>query len=261
MIGRDSDCSASAADEAPAKLEVCIDRLGDALAAVDAGASRLEVCSALELGGLTPSIGLIKQIATETDVEMAALIRPRAGGFYYDRHDFTTTLRDAAEALNAGAHAVVVGFLNQDGTVDVDATGQMVQHVGNTRCVFHRAFDFTPDQFAAFDQLIELKVRRVLTSGGMPSAEAGAGRLRELAQRAEGRIEVMPGGGVRPENMESILQTTGCRQVHVGASVVDCDPSLDGSLEIPLRAANFRRQGEYRMLNADAVKRIAKLLQ
>lgn len=242
------------------RLEVCVDRLGDALSAVEAGADRLEVCSALELGGLTPSIGLLKQILADTDAEVVAMVRPRAGGLCYDRHDFNTCVHDAQEALAAGAHGVVFGFLLPEGTVDSESTGKMVEVVGRSQSVYHRAFDFTADQTAALIQLIELGVARVLTSGGEPTALAGVERLSKLTRLAAGRIEVMPGGGIRPNNVVEIVQSVGCRQVHVGAAIYGCDNSLDQRSTIQLSNSSAYPRGAYRSLDAQSVRQIADLL-
>jgi copper homeostasis protein len=242
-------------------LEVCVDRLGDALAAVDAGANRLEVCSALELGGLTPSTGLIKQIAAETDVEIVALNRPRAGGFCFDRHDLATAYREAEESLAAGADGVVCGFLHENGTIDGQATARMVELAGQSRCVFHRAFDFTPEMVVALEQLIDLGVRRVLTSGGMPTAEAGAARLRELTEQAGTRIEVLPGGGIRADNVVMIVRAVGCRQVHIGGSTVGRDTSLAHRPALELRTTSDYAAGDFRSVHFESVNRIASLLR
>lgn len=241
-------------------LEVCVDRFGDALAAVEAGANRLELCGTLELGGLTPSAGLVKQVLRETDEDVVAMVRPRAGGFCFDRHDFDVACREAEEILAAGVAGVVFGFLRADGTIDVETTGQFLELVGDVQTVFHRGFDFAPDAAGALEQLIELGVTRVLTSGGMPTALAGAARLRDLTRLAGERIEVMPGGGICPANVAEVVRAIECRQVHIGAAMAGQDSSLDRLPAIEFRESSPYTEGEYRALDFDLVNQTATAL-
>ncbi|MCA9260395.1 MAG: hypothetical protein KDA61_14385, partial [Planctomycetales bacterium] len=173
-------------------LEVCVGSLDDAVAARDAGADRLELCGALELGGLTPSCGLIEQVCGEVDLPTVVMLRPRAGGFCYSEGEFDTMLRDAELALARGAAGVVCGMLDARSEICTQQVSRVVELAGHRDVVFHRAFDMTRDVLASLDVLINLGVQRVLTTGGPPSAWLGAQTLAALVGRANGRIEVMP---------------------------------------------------------------------
>ncbi len=202
-------------------LEVCVGSIADIEAAIAAGADRAELCGGLELGGLTPSIGLMECAIAVSDVPVIVMLRPRAGGFCYDRHEFATMLVDAERFLDFGASGVAFGVLDRGGNVDVARVREIVQRIGAAESVFHRAFDIVADQRAAIDQLAVIGCTRVLTSGGKATANEGADTIRELIVHANGRIEVLPAGGIRPDNVVDLVRHTGCTQVHMGAGKAD----------------------------------------
>jgi copper homeostasis protein len=205
-------------------LEVAVASLDDALTAVVAGADRLELNSALELGGLTPSPALIEFVCP-LGLPTIVMSRPRPGGFAYSPAEFDTLARDAAFALRHGAAGVAFGCLHPDHTIDRDRAAEIVRLAGGTQTVFHRAFDLTPDPLAALDTLIELGVTRVLTSGQAASAPLGAPLIRRLVEHAAGRIEILPGAGIRPENVALMLAQTAATQIHGSFSVERDDPA------------------------------------
>jgi copper homeostasis protein len=210
-------------------VEVCIGSVADALAAQAAGADRVELCAATEVGGLTPSLGLLEQVLAASRLPVIAMIRPRPGGFAYSREEFAVALRDAEHMLAFGAAGLAFGFLTPEGRLDAARTRELVDLAGDRETVFHRAFDFTPDLLAAADELVELGVQRVLTSGGAATAFVGANTIRAIHERVAGRLEVMPGGGIAAESVVELIQQTGCDQLHVGASLPDNDGSLTGT--------------------------------
>ncbi|MEO6309828.1 MAG: copper homeostasis protein CutC [Leifsonia sp.] len=195
-----------------------VDGLGIALAV---GADRVELCSALGVGGLTPSIGTI-----EMAVEAAAaagrpnyvnvLVRPRPGGFVYSANEITTTVRDIRAAGAAGAGGVVVGALNADGTVDTVATSEFIAAAGDMTVTFHRAIDIGTEQLQVLDQLIDLGVARVLTSGGAAQSPNGIDMLRRMVERADGRLQIMAGGGVTVHSIPTLL-AAGIDAIHLSA--------------------------------------------
>jgi copper homeostasis protein len=201
----------------PVLLEICCGSLDDALEAAAGGADRLELCSALFLGGLTPSIGTILEAGRRLDTPFLTMIRPRAGGFQYSAAEFSTMRRDVAMAAEAGTDGVVFGILREDGTVDESRVKQLLKEAGDLETVFHRAFDVTPDPFQALDALADLGITRVLTSGQRESVLEGAALIRELIGHADGRIEILPGGGIEPWNVRECVERTGCDQVHLTA--------------------------------------------
>ena len=206
------------ANDAQMLVEVCVGSAADVAAAAAAGAGRVELCGGLELGGLTPSIGAVETVLEMSTVPVIVMVRPRAGGFCYDRHEFAAMLRDANRFMALGVAGIALGILTRDGRVDVPRTRDMVACAGGRDAVYHRAFDFVPDWRTALDALSEIGCTRVLSSGGAATALAGAATLSEMINAAGGRIEVMPGGGVRADNIAEIIRGTGCRQVHLGAA-------------------------------------------
>lgn len=199
-------------------LEICIDRFDSARAACDGGADRLEVCGALEAGGVTPSAGLVEACLALGSVDVMMMIRPHGGGFTYGADEQEVMRRDIELARRLGVRGVVFGALAADQRVDVATSRRLIDAARPLEVTFHRAFDLTPDPLEALDMLVELGVERVLTSGQAPSAVAGADLIRRLVERAAGRLSVMPGAGVSGANVARLVQWTNAREVHASAS-------------------------------------------
>jgi copper homeostasis protein len=210
-------------------LEVIATSLEDCVAAQAGGADRIELCSALALGGLTPSLGLLSAARQAISLPIMVMVRPRPGGFAYSDSDFAVMLRDVELALNHGADGIVFGCLRPSGDVDTDRTGALVTVAGGKESVFHRAFDVTPDPFAALDTLLELGVTRLLSSGQKATALEGAANLAAYRAHVAGRLQVLPGGGITIGNVAELLRLTGADQVHA---------SLSGSMRDPSTGAN-----------------------
>ncbi len=205
-------------DPLPAMLlEIAIDSLADALAAVDVGADRLEVCDRLDLGGLTPSTELVRSLASRVKVPLFAMIRPRGGDFLYTAEEYRLMERQMEEVAQAGAHGFVFGVLTPKETMDLNRTGELLHQAGPLPVTIHRAFDRCGDLFATAAGLADLGVERILTSGGKASAEEGADVLRELHQKMGRRIGILPGGGVRPSNIRRLLDHIGVEEFHSAA--------------------------------------------
>lgn len=207
-------------------LEIALESLDDALVARAAGADRIELCAALDLGGLTPSLGALRAIGAAAGVPVLAMIRPRSGGFCYTPRELDVMSRDIAAAVEAGAAGVVFGALGGDRSVDEPACRRLLACCRGCDAVFHRAYDRTRDPFDALERLIDLGFRRVLTSGQQataPPPSAGAALVRRLVERAAGRIEVLPAGGIRAGNVAGLLRETGCTQVHAACRAVRRD--------------------------------------
>jgi|TARA_B110000495_G_C22883178_1_gene515071 copper homeostasis protein len=206
-------------------LEACVCSVSDAVSAVEHGADRLELNVAIELGGLTPTVGLLQQVKEAVDVPVLAMVRPRAGGFRYSTGEQRLMRRDAHALLKDGADGIVVGAMTQLGTVDVRLMQNLKVACGARDLVFHMAFDSLPDREAAIEDLIRCGVCRVLTSGGCKTAFEGSAVISELQTFANDRLEILPGGGVTAENVRSLIQLTGCRQVHGSFKVLKHDPA------------------------------------
>ena len=202
----------------PIPFEVCIDTVESALAAEAGGASRVELCSALGEGGLTPSLGLMKVVRSRIRIPIAAMVRPRAGDFCYSDDEFEVMKQDLVALQQQGADMIVLGLLLPDGTIDVERTRQLIDLARPLPVTFHRAFDMTKDAKASLETLIQLGCDRVLTSGQEKSVLEGLDLLVDLVRQAGDRILVVPGGGITERNLPRILRECPVREFHVSAS-------------------------------------------
>lgn len=199
-------------------LEICIDSIESAIIASKCGAHRLEVCSSLVTGGITPHIPFIKTIKKYTDIPLNILIRPRHGDFLYSKYEveqmklYIQTL--ASEKL---AHGIVIGALTKDGDLDKDMMKQLIDCSGGMYVTCHRAFDMVRDQRKALSDLIDLKVNCVLTSGGLDSAINGIENIKELKSLADGKIDIMPGAGINLDNFTQIKEAINPNFIHLSA--------------------------------------------
>ena len=196
------------------KIEVCAYSLESCQNAKQAGAARVELCGGLGEGGTTPSAGLIAAVREFVDIDLYVMIRPRGGDFAYDVFELDVMRRDIDLARKQGANGVVMGMLQPDGTVDLTITRALVSHARPMGVTFHRAFDLTPDPHAALETIIEAGCERILTSGQKPTAPQGAELLAKLVKQANGRIEIMAGGGVSAANALE-LADTGVAALHL----------------------------------------------
>jgi copper homeostasis protein len=199
-------------------LEVCVDTIEGAEAAVMGGAGRIELCSSLSEGGLTPSAGLMRA-AARLPVPSYAMIRPRSGLFDFSEPEVLIMLDDIRAARNAGLAGVVLGAQGPGGGLDTALLARLVAAAGDLGCTLHRVIDVVPDPLAALEQAIELGFERVLTSGAEPFAPEGVGLIAEMVIRADGRIGVMPGCGLTVENVAGIIAATGASEVHAACRV------------------------------------------
>jgi copper homeostasis protein len=195
-------------------LEVCIASVQDAINARLNGANRLELNVALELGGLTPTVGLLREVKQSSEIPVIVMIRPRAGGFHYSQSEIVVMQRDAECLLEVGADGIAIGFLTPQAMIDKGLLTRFRRLTNERELVFHRAFDVISDQTAALQQLIDCGVNRVLTSGRGQNAMEGSERIGELQRQSQGRIEILPASGIDAANVADLLRSTGCRQVH-----------------------------------------------
>ena len=198
-------------------LEVAANSVASALAAQAGGAGRIELCTGLELGGLTPSHGQIAMVRQRVSLPIYVLIRPRAGDFLYSDTEMETMRRDIEACASLGCDGVVVGVLNAEGQVDMPRCRELISAAGQMGVTFHRAFDMTRDLSRSLDDVMALGVERVLTSGAARSAMEGAVTIRALVEQAQGRVVIMPGAGVRPDNIVELANITGAHEFHASA--------------------------------------------
>lgn len=204
-------------------LEICVDSPEGVAAAVAGGADRLELCSALELGGLTPSAALIAH-AVATGLPVHAMIRPRAGDCVLEAGEEQLMAADIRQALSGGAAGVVVGALRPDRRLDAPAMARFREVARDAVIVLHRAIDLTPDPVDAIGEVCALGYDKVLSSGGAARAIDGAATLARMVEAARGRLSVIAGGGVRPDNIAALVAATGVRETHASASRPCCAP-------------------------------------
>ncbi|MGB8816396.1 MAG: copper homeostasis protein CutC [Rhizobiaceae bacterium] len=219
-------------------LEVCVDNAEGLQAAIDGGADRIELCSALELGGLTPSYGLMK-LASKAPLPVHAMIRPRGGGFVYMDSDEAAMRHDIDMARDLGLAGVVFGALTGGGQLDGELLNRLCQHAQGMDLTLHRAFDFCGPEFdAALETAINLGFHRILTSGGERTALEGLSVLERLFAKAAGRITIMPGSGVNAANIAILKSRLPLCEAH--ASCSKPVPMAQG----PAADLGFEREGK-----------------
>lgn len=198
-------------------LEVCAASIASTKAAAEGGAQRIELCTRLDLDGLTPSFEEIRQANAIDGMKVNVLIRFREGNFVYSKEEFRLMERQIRDARELGVDGIVIGALTPAGDIDKDACERLMQAAGGLPVTFHRAFDQCRDAMQGLEDIISLGCTRLLTSGQSLTAEEGIPLLRKLYEQANGRIIIMPGAGVNPGNAARILRETGCREIHSSA--------------------------------------------
>lgn len=199
------------------KLEICIDSVESAIAAERGGAQRVELCSDLLEGGITPSAGLIAAVRRNISIGLWVMIRPRGGDFCYTPLEFEVMQQDIGHARALGADGLVLGILDPHARIDVQRTQQLVELAQSLPVTFHRAIDMTPDPVAAVRQVIAAGATRILTSGGASDALSGKATIAAMVHAAGDRVAIMAGGGVSPENIVDLAEATGADEFHSSA--------------------------------------------
>lgn len=198
-------------------IEICVDNIESVITANQFPISRIELCSALAVGGITPNEGFIRYAAEISNVPLALMIRPRAGDFLYSPAELAIMQQDIKRAKDLGLQAVVFGALSTKGEIDLKACEQLVKTAEGMEVTFHRAFDLCQSPFVALEQLIELGCTRLLTSGQASTAFEGISVIRELVRQANGRIQIMAGCGIHAGNVQQIIHETGVPEIHFSA--------------------------------------------
>lgn len=211
-------------------IEVCATNLQSALAAQRAGAHRIELCCALDGGGLTPSPGLLREVRRQLRIRINVLIRPREGNFCYTEDELAIMLEDIRFCREAGADGVVIGALDSSGRLHIPQMQAMMQAAEGLDVTCHRAFDYTTDPFEALETLIDLGVKRILSSGQAVTAYEGRFLLQKLVEQAAGRIIVMPGAGLSAKNIREVAQVTGAQEFHLTGRIKVVQPNPGGDI-------------------------------
>lgn len=219
-------------------LEICVADVASLEAAIAGGADRIELCSALELGGLTPSPGLMR-IAARAQVPVYALVRPRSGDFVYEARDLDVMRAEIDAVRAAGLAGVVLGASLANGELDAEMLRRLVAHADGLGIALHRAFDLVPDITNAVNTAVELGFQRILTSGGAATALAGVAGIATALAAARGRIVIMAGSGVTPETLGALLQQVPLHEVHGTAALQQPTEGAD-AIRLGFAAASRR---------------------
>jgi len=207
----------------PLILEICIDSLESARAAEAGGADRVELCSALHIGGLTPSDALLRSVRTALKIDIFAMVRPRGGTFVYSQAELREMLAAIRHVRDLGADGVVLGALTPANTVDGEMLTELVAAARPMKVTFHRAFDVCVELHEALEQVIAAGADRVLTAGGSGTASQALPQLQKLVQSAGDRIAILAGGGVRESNVRELVLATGVHEVHSSMGFSEAD--------------------------------------
>ena len=221
-------------------VEVCVDSVASAVAAERGGAQRIELCSDLLEGGVTPSVGLLGVVRSKLSIAIHPIIRPRPGDFCYSDAEFESMLRDIEIAKSEGADGVVLGILEEEGNVDVPRTRQLVELARPLSVTFHRAFDMSADLIRALEDVCATGADRLLTSGGEQECLQGVDTVARLVADAGGRIKIMAGGRIGILNAPTIVEQTGVTEIHVGLATPVRSPMVHRNARLSLGKAQGR---------------------
>lgn len=201
-------------------LEVCADSVASVVEAQKGGASRIELCSNLIIGGTTPGKAFFEQVRRHSDLPVRILLRPRFGDFCYDDYEFKTMLEDVQMFRELGADGIVMGVLNPDGTLNLEQMAALKEAAGSLDTTLHRAFDVCLNPYEALEQVIKLGFNTILTSGQESSAWKGRNLLAKLHEQSNGRIEILAGAGIQAEAIEKLLPETHITSYHMSGKIV-----------------------------------------
>lgn len=238
-------------------IEICAGSYQDCITAYKGGAQRVELNSALSVGGLTPSIATLKRVKKETFLKVICMVRIRAAGFCYDKEDIELMLEQAKLLLENGADGIAFGFLNEDGTIYEKATRQMINliHSYHKEAVFHRAFDITKDPYQAIETLIDLKCDRILTSGQKSKAMQGMELIKDLQEKYGQQIEILAGSGMNHKNIQEMKNYTKIKQVHSSCKGYRIDPTTSND---SVSYSYIDNTNQYDVVELDLVEKLVR---
>lgn len=240
-------------------VEVCCGGYSDCISAYKGGANRVELNSALAVGGLTPTIATLKKVKSDTDLKVICMVRNRAAGFAYSKEEIEVMLLDAKVLLENGADGIAFGFLNEDKTINLEDTKKMVEliHSFQGEAVFHRAFDVVNDPFTSLIALIDLGIDRVLTSGQKAKAIEGMQLIKELQDKYGNQIQILPGSGMNETNVEEMFTTTGVYQVHSSCKDYKNDPTTSSAF-VTYAYLSDDHHNDYDVVSEDKVRKLVE---
>ena len=235
-------------------LEICANSYESAINASTAGAHRIELCSELAIGGITPSYGLLKKVVADLKIPVHVLIRPRSGDFTYSKDEFEIMKQNILFCKELGCAGIVSGILQKDQTIDQPRTKELIELAKPMTFTFHRGFDWTPDPLKAVLQLIALGAQRVLTSGQEANAEKGILLLKELQEIVENELIIMPGGGINSKNA-FLFKERGFQEIHCSATSIH--QSIDNP-KISMNSTSIFNETRIAISNKEKIKQILK---
>ena len=232
-------------------IEICVDSVASARAAERGGAQRVELCSDLLEGGITPSLGLLEAVRGGISIPLHTIIRPRAGDFCYSEEELEVMRRDVAFAKRAGADGVVLGVLDLSGRVDISRTRQLIELARPMSVTFHRAFDVSADLHQSLEDVCDAGADRILTSGGEQDATKGIDMIAKLVQSSRARISIMAGSGITAKTVPQILERTGVREIHAGLGTPVTNPIPQANGRVSLRKTQSQGYERTQVLEQD----------
>ncbi len=235
----------------PILIEICVDSVASAQAAERGGAQRVELCSDLLEGGITPSLGLLEAVRAGISIPLHTIIRPRGGDFCYSEEEFEVMRRDIALAKSAGADGVVLGVLDLSGRVDISRTRQLIELARPMSVTFHRAFDVSADLHQSLEDVCDAGADRILTSGGEQDAITGIDMIAKLVQSSRARISIMAGSGITAKTVPQILERTGVHEIHAGLATPVTNQMLRSNDRVSLRKTHTQGYERTQVLEED----------
>ncbi|WGF93542.1 copper homeostasis protein CutC [Aequorivita marisscotiae] len=239
------------------QIEICANSFQSAQNAQLAGANRMELCTELSVGGLTPSHGLIEKVVSELTIPTHVLIRPRSGNFTYSEEEFDVMLHDIAFCKKLGCAGIVSGFLTSENKIYFEKTKQLIAASEEMDFTFHRAFDWVENPIEEFQKLIDLRVNRLLSSGQKPRAIEGILLLKKLQNLSKGKLEIMPGGGINLENALKFKEA-GFKSIHFSATTKK--QTLQQKPKVSMHSKTFFEEGIVSTSNIETIQKIKELL-
>ena len=238
-------------------IEICANSFESAQTAQIAGANRIELCTELSVGGLTPSHGLIEKVVSELQIPTHVLIRPRSGNFTYSKEEFDVMLRDIAFCKKMGCAGIVSGVLTSENKIDTEKTKDLIAASEGMEFTFHRAFDWVENPLEGLQKLIDLKVNRLLSSGQKPTAIEGISLLKELQKSSNGKVEIMPGSGINLENARKFKEAN-FKSIHFSAT--NKRQTLPQKPKVSMHSEAFFEEGIVATSNPETIQKIIQLL-
>lgn len=239
-------------------IEICCCSVDDAVEAYKGGANRIELNSALECGGLTPTVGALIEVKKRVDIPVITMIRPRTGGFCYTDAEFEQMKKDVEIMIENGADGIAFGILTPDNEIDIPRSKEIISLCEGKEVVFHRAIDVSKDIFEATKTLISLNVTRILTSGGKQRCLEGVDNLNKMLEIAKDNIQILACGSIRPTNMSEIMEKVPCNQFHMALMKECCDGTLDDN---SVKFNGAPSETHYKMIDVEQVKAVTELVK